>query len=230
MKRISTGIALTLLLCAMPSPAQEKKLTAFASDLLPLKVGNSWTYLGNDGKERVSVHVEKQVGVKRRVKAGIGDKEVLIEGFVLRTKNGDKSLQESLFIADDGIYRFTSAGKEISPPIRILKLPPAKGDTWSCDSLTETTTLKGDFVVDQAMVTLPGRGETLAWVSSTKDFYLGEEKLEASYYFVPGVGIAKQHVKIGRFDLKLSLIESKIAPGGAIDIPQLPLVPAPKAP
>ena len=228
MKRIFTRIALTLLLCAAPGAAQEpeRKPLSFTSDLLPLKVGNQWTYLGNDGKERVTVSVEKQVSVRRRVKAGFEDKSILVEAFTLRTKNGDKSLQESLFITDDGIYRFMSAGKEITPPIRILKLPPAKGDTWTCDSLTETTTLKGDFIVDQAMVALPGRGNVSAWVSSTKDFYLGEEKLEASYYFVPGIGIAKQQVRIGRFDLNISLIESKIGPANAI--PQLLVVP--KAP
>jgi hypothetical protein len=214
-----------LLFAHGPGRGQEKKGQDFTSDLFPLKVGHRWTYLGSDGKERIVIAVEKQETIKRKIKVDERDKFETLESYYLRITSGDKSLVEQVFVADDGVYRFSAAGKEITPPLKILALPPQKGEVWSVDSETETLKLRGKFVVDQIAVTVPA-GSYVAWSSTARDFFLGDQKLEATYWFAPKVGIVKQHVKVGKYDLKLEL--EKFEPAidkspATISVPSVPV-------
>src|SRR5688572_24295133 len=105
MKRQSLALLAVLTLLAGVAPGQERKGLEIANELFPLKVGHRWVYVGNDGKERVTITVEKQEPVKRRVKNKEGEKTEQIETFFLRLTSGDKSLLEQVFVGEDGIYR-----------------------------------------------------------------------------------------------------------------------------
>lgn len=232
MKRFALALPLLLLAAIGPIFGQpEKKVLSFPSDLFPLKVGNLWKYQGMDPKEKIFVAVDRMEPIRRSITTPAGgERTETFESFILRTTNGDKSLQEQVMVTDDGIYRYAAAGKEIKPPIKILKLPAAKGDAWSVDSKSENVTMKGEFVVEQTTVNLPGKGDVPAWLSKTRDFTVGDQPMETSYWFVPGEGIAKQHVKIGaKFEFGITLEEFRPAagaiappPNGLPNLPKLP--------
>jgi hypothetical protein len=206
----------------------DKKQLSFTSEWLPLKVGNRWNYQGVDPKEKIIVTVERSVPFKREIPLPNGGvKTDTLESFVLRINSGDRTAQhEQWLIGEDGIYRVAAGGKEIKPPLKILKLPPASGDAWPCDSSSEATPLKGDMIVEQTV--MPGfDGPVL--LAKTRDFTVGDQKLEAAYWFARNVGIIKQQVKIGNFgemSTTLDLAASSISapPSGKSAVPELPKV------
>ena len=231
MKRFALGLPLLFFVAIGPSLGQgEKKILSHSSDLLPLKVGNRWIYQGIDPKEKVVVAVERMEPIKRLTTVAGAERTETFESFILRITSGDKSLLEQVMITDDGIYRYAAAGKEIKPPMKILKLPIAKGE-WTIDSKSENVALKGDFVVEQTIVNLPGKGDVSAWLSRSRDFTVGDQKMEASYWFVPNEGIVKQHVKIGKFEFRIALEEFRPSGAAAANappgLPTLPKLPPP---
>lgn len=199
---------------------------AYPTDLLPLRVGNVWNYQGAEPKEKVSIKVERMEPV-RLASSDIKIGNVDVESYILRITSGDKSLQEQMLVTGEGIYRYAAAGKEIVPPLKILKLPVARGDAWIVDSKSGSVDLKGEFFVDQSSVNL-GSGDEPVWLSKTRDFKIGDQPAEVSYWFKPKVGIVKQHVKSGKFDLRITLEEFRSA--AATADPALGLPPLPKAP
>lgn len=206
------GTLLTLLLGSTAGSGQEKK--DFTTDLFPLRVGTRWTYVATDGRERVVIAVEKQEPIKRKVKTEDNrDRFETLDSYFLRVTSGDKSVLEQVFVAEDGVYRNSAAGKDITPPLKILSLPPQKGTNWTVDSETETLKLRGKFFLDESSVTVP-QGTHVAWESSAREFFLGDQKFEATYWFAPKVGIVKQHIKLGKYDLKLEL--EKFEPATAV--------------
>ncbi|MBX9678150.1 MAG: hypothetical protein K2X38_05245 [Gemmataceae bacterium] len=199
-----TMLALLPLLLFAAAPAQEKKGQLFQSDYLPLKVGNRWIYKA--GKEKVTVEVERQETIKRKVKTQDDFRYELIEAFRLKITAGDKTLHEHVVVAEDGIYRVSAAGKEIQPPLRLLKLPPMADDSWLIDSVTENIVLKGRFATLGDKVSVPAYPEGVAAVlSSCDDFQIGSQRMSARYWFVPKVGIVKQEVKAGTSDVSMEL-------------------------
>ncbi|HEX3314748.1 MAG TPA: hypothetical protein VHR72_07630 [Gemmataceae bacterium] len=207
--RLSAAVLLFAALAAVapigpiaPLFGQERnKGTDYPSAYFPLKVGASSVYIGGDGKERSTVSVEKADPIRFSV-AGKTD---WVIGYALKTTSGDKSLIEDVFVTPDGVYRRSAAGKEIKPPIKILKLPPAAGDSWPVDSESETVHLVGTFGVENATVDLPGRGATPTYLVTAHDFYAGKERIESKTWFAQNLGIVKQWVKVSKFELNLEL-------------------------
>jgi len=207
-------------------PDKKKDVRSFPTELFPLKVGNRWLYQGMEPKEKMTVTVDRM----EPVRIASGDPKggnMDVESFILRTANGDKSLQEQIMVTGDGVYRFAAAGKEIKPPLKIMKLPVAKGDFWSIDSLSGSVDMKGEFFVDQSTVNL-GKGDETVWLAKTRDFKIGDQPMEVSYWFKPGLGIVKQHVKSGRFEFRITLEEFRAAGAGGDALPAIPSLP--KAP
>ncbi len=228
MKRFALALPLLLLATIGPGLGQgDKKILSHSSEFYPLKVGNRWTYQGVDPKEKILVAVERMEPIRRIIPVAGSERTETFESFVLRITSGDKSLHEQVMVTDDGIYRYAAAGKEIKPPMKILKLPVAKGDVWTIDSKSENVPLKGEFVVEQTIVNLPGKGDVAAWLSRSRDFTVGDQKMEASYWFVANEGIVKQHVKIGKqFDFRITLEAFRPAgASGASAPPDLPTFP-----
>lgn len=209
-------------------PEKKRDVRPYPTDLFPLKIGNRWIYQGAEPKEKVVVTVDRMEPVRiASTDSKAGSSSMDVESYILRTTNGDKSLQEQIMVLGDGVYRYAAAGKEIKPPLKILKLPVTRGDSWSVDSISGSVDMKGEFFVDQATVNL-GKGDETIWLSKTRDFKIGDQPIEVNYWFKPGVGIVKQHVKSGKFDFRITLEEFRGA-GAALDSP-LGLPPLPKAP
>lgn len=184
-------------LLATPAIAQDRPTE---SPFFPLEVGNQWTY--RLGDKKVVVRVAKHEVLE--VNTGKGEKSK-IPCALLQTASDDRSLAEHVVAKADGLYRLTSAGKEIVPPLCFLKLPPKKGESWVAEVNLDGTLLKGTFVVDEAEVTVPA-GKYKCISSGSTEFLLGAgQKMELTYWFTPGIGLVKQHVRVGNFDLLLEL-------------------------
>ena len=194
--------ALAAVVPIAPMFGQERnKGTDYPTPYFPLKVGASAVYIGGDGKERSTVSVEKA----EPIRATVSGKTDWVIGYALKTTSGDKQLFEDVYVAPDGVYRRSAAGKEINPPIRVLKLPPAAGDTWTVDSESESVRLFGTFTTEKATLEMPGRGATETFLVTANDFYAGKEKIESKTWFAKDLGIVKQWVKVSKFELNLEL-------------------------
>src|SRR5262249_19632821 len=110
-------------------PAQDKSPE---TPYYPLQVGNTWHYKAGDTKFSQKV-------VKIDVIDGV-------PGARLETQVDGKTVAtEHLGVKEDGAYRFTLEGKRAEPPVRFLKLPPKKGDTWTVESKVGGKTVKCTF-------------------------------------------------------------------------------------
>jgi len=192
MNRIRLAFGLVLGLVVVSGIAGQE--VSFTSEYFPLKVGHKWHY--RVGEHPVVVEVERTETFKVKLKTPKGEEEVNVVAYRLKSTSGDNVLTESVGVMQDGIYRFAAAGKEIVPPLRLLPLPVAVNEKWSCDSLSEKMTLKGVFVSKAENVKVPA-GEFLCRTSTCLDFQIGPQKMEIEYWFAEGKGIVKQRTKLG---------------------------------
>jgi hypothetical protein len=186
---------LAALVLAVPSGQGQQK--GFAS-YFPLKLGSKWIY--KSGEEKVIVEVAKAetLEILRDKKKG----KEKVPGVTLKITSAGRELTEQVAVLDDGVYRFSVAGKEITPPLCILKFPVKKGDTWPVDSVCNEQPIKGAFTCDVVDdITVPAfKNPFQAVRTSFKD-----PKMSFEYYFAPEYGIVKQHIKIAGLEVKLEL-------------------------
>jgi hypothetical protein len=184
--------------------AQDKPI---ASPYYPLKVGNEWTYRAGKGlKESVVIRVDKEVTLELG-KIDKDDKHEKAIGFRLRSSTGTEDVPEGeVAVLADGVYRFSTAGKAIKPPMRFLKLPVKAGDAWPIDSKTvDGKAIRGQFVTgtDTLQLVLAGKMVELPTVTVTsKDFTIGDETVSITYWFAQNIGMVKQQVRIGKDAVK----------------------------
>lgn len=163
----------------------------------PLKVGSKWHY--RSGEEKVVVQVAKAetLEIIRDKKKG----KEKVPGFLLKITSAGRDLSEQVAVLEDGVYRFSAAGKEINPPLCILKFPIKKGETWPIDSVCNDMPIKGSFTCDEAEIGVPAFADKFrAVTTSFKDL-----KMSFEYYFAPGVGMVKQRIEVGSFKVLLEL-------------------------
>jgi hypothetical protein len=230
MKRIMLVAALAL--CGALTPAilgqekQEKPQPKLLEEpLYPLKEGQRWVYKVTDHKAKegkknhqVTATVAQQDIHRIKApdpKAGGAEVQVPYVGFTLRIAGGGKTLDEEVFVKEDGVYRISAAGKQINPPLCILKRPVQKGTSWGVESQSENAVLQGTFKADEEDVQVPA-GNYRALVVRSRDFQFGSQKMELDCWYAKGVGMVKQHLRVGNHDVTLELekIEKAAKPGG----------------
>lgn len=201
-------LGLFLLASAVPGQGQEKKPMLYESAFYPLRVGSQWRYQSTAGDappQVVTVTAERAEPYE--YKSTPANKQEISESIVryrLKKVSGAKELHEYVAVLKDGVYRFSSADKEITPPLRFLKLPLTKGETWTVNSVSENVQLTGTFTCDDASVKVPA-GQFQAKHVWSKDFQVGSEKMIIEYWFARDVGIVKQHVHVVNSDEVLEL-------------------------
>jgi len=210
--RSCLSIGLLLAVGMLPGQAQEKKPMVYESPFYPLRVGNAWHYkvaVGEAPVQKVVITVEQAEPYDYKFTQD-NKKEVTepIVRYRLKVVSGAKELLEHVAVLKDGAYRFTTAGKEITPPLRFLKLPLTKGETWKVNSTSENVQMSGTFTCDDDSVRVPA-GQFQAKRVSAQDFQLGTEKMALTFWFALDVGIVKQHVRVGNSDVMLELEEFK---------------------
>jgi len=167
----------------------------------PLKVGSKWHYrVGEDQKVVVKVAKAEEFKIVRNLgKDKV--KEEKVAGFTLEMVSGGRpALKEQVAVLPDGVYRLSSADKQITPPLCILKLPPKKGDTWQVDSTIGDVKVKGTFRTGEAVL-----GKLKCITSVLQNGETGSDKIVLEYYFAPGLGIVKQHVRVGNIESTMEL-------------------------
>lgn len=221
MKRMIFVLAIvSTVFLGLDSGAQSPKtLKVLETPYFPLNVGTKWLYKAGD--QKVVIRVDDLDFKERRVdgkKNGLDEKIVekvpcyrleVIGGTTqdLETRRKDsaaiRALTEHVAVLEDGIYRFSGAGKDFNPPLRFFKLPLNDGESWTCDSTTDGTTLKGGFKAKRDRVSVPaGSYDTMAVTGAIQ---IGPKKMDVQYWFAPNVGIVKQYVKIGDYEVTLEL-------------------------
>ena len=187
--------------------SQEKNIE---NPLYPLRVGNKWTYRANDD-QKVVVHVVKaeDLEMDKKDKDGTPINKVKVKGVTLEISSGGRKLAEQVAVLADGVYRFSSAGKKIDPPLCFLKLPAKKGEIWQFRCMAKDSVMKGSFIEDEAEVTVPA-GKFASITSATQDYQVGDQKMTLKYWFARDVGIVKQEVHVGNFNSVLELEKAEL--------------------
>jgi hypothetical protein len=201
------AVAVLGLALAATTAAQDK---AISHAYYPLKVGSHWTYAA--GKDRVVIQVEKEMPIEFVT----GGKLEKVVGFSLKGSGGPNAPTEQVAVLPDGVYRFTTAGKSLKPPLCILKFRVNDGDTWPVESKTEDgKTIRGEFVAGADTITLMTGGKQVmlkTLTATSKGMNIDGEPMSQKYWFAEGLGMVKQHVTIGKHDITLELREYKPAP------------------
>jgi hypothetical protein len=211
----SVGLFLFLAAGAVPGQAQKKEPMEIYSDYYPLGAGYQWSY-------KVTVNEKEQAAKDSRpivtITAGkpevfehkftVDKKEELAVRYPLKVVSGPKESLKQMFeqvaVLKDGVYRISTAGKDITPPLRFLKLPVKGGESWTVSATSENVMLAGTFTCDVEAVKVPlGNFETLH--VSSPDFQLGNEKMALDYWFAKDVGMVKQRVRVGKSNVVLEL-------------------------
>ncbi len=177
-----------LLSCAVTlaaAPAARTQETLRETPYLPLQKGTVWTYKIGEKGFTLTVADHEKIG------------SVLCARVEMRVDGKVKTV-EHLAVAEDGIYRYSIGGTRLDVPVRILKLPPKKGDSWTIDAKGPGEALKGTVKAgEEDEVKVPAGTYKKVVTSTSDDLDANGLKCGFTYYFAAGVGIIKQQVQIG---------------------------------
>ncbi len=184
-----------LLALAGAARAQDKMET---TPYYPLAVGSTWEYKAGDNKFTLKVTKHEKVG------------NVLCARVEMLVKDKAQSF-EHVSVGKEGVYRNTFEGKEATPPVLFLKLPPKKDETWKVDSKVGGEAVKGTFKNNgEEDVKVPA-GSYKAWVVASQDLEANGVKMSVTYYFAEKVGMVKQLVEVSGQKIVIEL--EKYEPG-----------------
>jgi hypothetical protein len=128
-------------------------------------------------------------------------------------------------VQSDGIYRFSTANKEIVPGFCFLKMSKQDGgETWQAESSIDGMTIKGTFTRGAEEITLPvldingqrEKGKRLTAITSSCPEFQDpsqKKKLAVTYWFAEGLGLVRQRVQMEDVDHVLELVEFKSGKG-----------------
>lgn len=196
-----------------PAAAQDAKIDWAAH--YPLKVGNTWTYLATDLKspqpkadpKRTIIEVEREE--KFAYKESKDGKEIdkSLPGFLLKKTNGDKVQRDHVYVSEQGVFQAKVAGREITPPLLLVKFGlKFAGEKWNWDSTSGTTAVRGTCTVRSESVVVPFRKEGLtALVVLFTNNRTGDDRYEVETWYVHGVGMVKQRVRSKNHETLLEL-------------------------
>jgi hypothetical protein len=187
----------------------------------PLKEGNHWHYRvvagevpgakknapprkNEDAAKKVAMRADKLVPLEfmKDDKAGKPEK---VSAMRFIGTSEDRELNEHVAVLADGVYKFAGGDKDVTPPLRILKLPVVLGEKWDCNVAVEGGAVKGTFtLLDKEEVIKIGK-DTYKTLHVSGEFMVGSQKMTADYWFASGVGIVKYSTKKGTFNVVLEL-------------------------
>jgi hypothetical protein len=169
---------------------KDKKAKPALTSYYPLKVGNTWEY--RVGQQKLTVRVAREEAVGK------------VSVAVLESTFAGKTLTERVALEKDGVYRYSGEGVDYQPPLCFLKLPPKKDETWEVKSRGDGLNITGTFTAGEETVTVPA-GMYEAVTSFSQDFRVDQVTSSVTYWFVPGIGMVKQRLKVGGRDVVIEL-------------------------
>jgi hypothetical protein len=166
-------LTLTVLIFAAPVPDDGLKTRYY-----PIKSGTKWTY--RTGGKTFVVKIESV-----ETKNG-----ATVINIVTEEANGISNSYEKLLLSEKGVFRISSLGEKVEPPMCLLKLPAKPGMEWEADAgglvVKETHKLFGPEEIE-----VPA-GKYKAIRVESKVIYANlDEPLRYTDWYVPGVGCIK---------------------------------------
>ena len=193
------------------SQAQEKEPVIYQDDHYPLVVGSQWRYkatVNDAAPQQILITVDQAENYEYKFTLDKKPDSELVVRFRLKLVSSSKELTDYVGVLRDGAIRFSTAGKEITPPLRFLKLPAMKGDSWSVHSTSEGALVSGTFKSEEDAVQVP-KGTFKAVHVTSHDFQIGSEKMSMDQWFTRDIGLVKQRVAVGNIVSTLELEEFK---------------------
>jgi hypothetical protein len=191
------GFAAAAAVAAQPPAATPPAAPAAAgTDLYPIKAGSKWTYKVGDATT-VEMKVEK-------AEAG----EFTLGTYV----NAKQVASETVKVEKDGVVRSKINGQTITPPVKFLSLPAAKGTKWKIDSkITINGTehsIKGEFECKDLKEKIKVKDKEYETVLvEGPEFETAGTKSSVKYWFAPGKGVVKLSYSIAGNEAILELAE-----------------------
>lgn len=171
---------------APPAPPAPPTIKFEETPYYPLKIGAAWTYRGDKHTLVSRVMRREQLGG--------------IDCAVVETERDKKPMATEHWLSTaEGLYWVGLERRRLSPPLRMLRLPPRAGDTWQTnlrDGREKERVQQAVLVVGEEEVTVPAgtyRAVTLQG-EITQD---GVRQRAMTYWFAPGVGIVKMVIRQG---------------------------------
>jgi len=177
-----------------PAPAPAPAAVA-TSDYYPLKVGNTWTY-----------RIDEQRTLEMKV-----DKIDAGEATIVTVAAGRQVAKDTIKVQADGIYRTKINDLAITPPIKILALPPTKDATWDINSKVQDKAIVGKMTVKDVKEKLKlkdGKEYECVFVDGP-DFKVDGSATKMKIWFAAGKGIVKLTYETNQQEATLELADFK---------------------
>lgn len=185
---------------AKPAGSKDSKDKAEQANYYPLQVGNKWEY-----RVDVAGTTAKAISTIVKTEAIDGVELARLEA----TVNNAVVATEHLKASDKGVFRYRNNGKDIVPPICLLKYPVRPGDRWDGDITVGTE--KGKYYCEtrEEPVEVPAGKFKAIKVTLTVDAKM--QKVSTSYWFVSDIGFVKQIVEAGDLHIAMELDKYELA-------------------
>jgi hypothetical protein len=153
----------------------------------PLKEGAAWVYRHNGGPP----YTQRVAGQEK-----IGDQLCALIETV--HDDGEVTFREHIGVTPDGVFRYTAKGKEINPPLCLLKLPVKKGETWEIKYRHGENVVKGTGSTGKEIASYKTAAGTFRVQSSTLDCVGSEDEAHVvvTTYFALDVGVVYQTIDL----------------------------------
>ncbi|SRR5581483_10480111 len=167
----------------------------------PLRVGTTWHYRAGDGKFQMRVAAHEKIGDTPCAR-------------IEMVKDGKVSAVEHIGVTADGVYRYqleASRGDQKlvetpRPPIRLLSLPPRKGDTFTVNAKVDPSgkTYKGNFKLGEEEIKVGDRSYKCVVVHG-EDIEADGLKPTITTWYAENVGMVKQVIAVAdqKIDIEL---------------------------
>jgi hypothetical protein len=189
-------LALPLGLVVGPVARAQEKMAE--TPYYPLKIGNTWTY--KIGETHFTMKVVKYEDVESE-----GKKQTCAR-VEMSGSDGKVQAVEHVAVKEDGVYRYMFENKKAEPPVRFLKLPPKKDDTWDVNSKIGAEKLSGTFKIgEEAEVKVPAGTYKDVITSASENLDANGQKISFKYYFAKDVGMIRQTIKIQNQEVVIEL-------------------------
>lgn len=178
------------LLAQDPAPAPAAAAT---SEFYPLKAGNKWTY-----------RIDEQRSLEVTV-----DKFENGEATLITKTQGRQVAKEVVKVEPDGIYRTRINDIAITPPVKILALPPAKDASWDLNSTVSGKPITGKMTIKEMNEKLKlkdGKEYECVMVEGA-DCKVEGTPTKIKVWFASGKGIVKLTYETGGQEASQELIE-----------------------
>lgn len=168
---------LLLLLAAAPAAADEA--------LLPLAVGNAWTYRVSGQDDRLVVRAVRQDMIGQQA------------CFLLEASLKDKVVgSEHVAFTKEGLCRFRVEKEDVEPPLCVLKGAGGKATRWTREFYIGPRKGTANFTVSESDVTVPaGKFKAVTVSAEIND---GPSRSRTTVSYAAGVGIVKQVLEEGK--------------------------------